>query len=178
MGRGQGAPAIVIKDRIYKLLLEESQKRTIKSHHYIRTRIILRSSVQGGGHAISKVERDLGISNNTVKVWRSRWISSYNEILIYEKGINDQVVSDSALISKILSCLEDAPRSGAPKTFTMAQTQQIVALACQKPEEHGIEMTTWTHEMLAHVAISKGIVKSISSRYVGELLKKKSTSTA
>ena len=78
---------------------------------------------------------------------------------------------------KILSYLEDAPRSGAPKIFTLAQTQQIVALACQKPTEHGIEMTTWTHEMLAHIAISKGIVDTISSRYVGILLKKKPPST-
>ncbi len=29
--------------------------------------------------------------------------------------------------------LKDSPRSGSPKTITLTQQQQIVALACQNP---------------------------------------------
>ncbi len=119
----------------------------------------------------------MDVTYNTVKTWRLRWTRIYPAILTYAEGPTGEGVSDSALMAKVLSYLEDTPRSGAPKIFTLSQTQQIVALACQKPTEHGIEMTTWTHEMLAHVAMSKGIVKTISSRYVGVLLKKKPTST-
>lgn len=58
------------------------------------------------------------------------WTTFYPAILIFQQGSTGEGVSDSALIVKILSYLEDAPRPGIPKTFTLAQTQQIVALAC------------------------------------------------
>ncbi len=51
--------------------------------------------------------------------------------------------------------------------------QQIVALASEKPQDHGIEMTNWTHEMLAKIAIAQGVVRKISSRHVGNILKKR-----
>ena len=179
MSRGKPiAPAIEMSARIFNLLVEESRKRTIKRHHLERIDILIRASHQGGGHSNGQIVRDLSISYNTVNTWRIRWSGFYPAILTDEKGPTGEGLSDSAFMVKILSYLEDAPRSGAPKRFTLSQTQQIVALACQKPVEHGIEMTTWTHEMLAHVAISKGIVESISSRYVGVLLKKKPTSTS
>jgi transposase len=178
MSRGKpAAPAIEMSARIFNLLVEEHRKRTIKRHHLERIAILIRASHQGGGHSNGQIVRDLSVSYNTVQSWRTRWTTFYPAILTYEKGPTDEGVSDSLLMVKLLSYLEDAPRSGAPKRFTLSQTQQIVALACQKPTEHGIEMTTWTHEMLAHVAMSKGIVKCISSRYVGVLLKKKPTST-
>lgn len=178
MNRGKPpAPAIEMKDRIYELLSQESRKRTIQGHHLDRIKILLSASHQGGGHSNGHIKRALDLSYNTVKTWRNRWTSFYPAILTFEQGPTGEGVSDGALMVKILSYLEDAPRPGAPKTFTLAQTQQIVALACQKPTEHGIEMTTWTHEMLAHVAMSIGIVETISSRYVGILLKKKPAST-
>jgi len=179
MGRGKpAAPAIEMTERIYNILLSESQKRTISKHYFERISILLLASTFGGGQSNGHIQRSLGVSYNTVKKWRNRWSHFYPAILAYELGSSGQVVSDSALLSKILSYLEDAPRSGAPKTITLAQTQQITALACQKPSEHDIEMTTWTHEMLAQVAIQKGIVKTISPRYVGVLLKKKPVATA
>jgi putative transposase len=179
MSRGKPpAAAIEMKARIYDLLAQESRKRTLPSHHRERIKILLQASHQGGGQSNGQIKRDLDISYNTVKTWRNRWPTFYPAILTYELGSDGKGVSDSALLSHILSYLEDAPRSGAPKTFTLSQVQQIVALACQKPHEHGIEMTTWTHEMIAHVAITKGIVETISSRYVGVLLKKKPAPTA
>lgn len=178
MRRGKpAAPAIELCPRIYDLFVEESRKRTIKRHHLERINILLNASVQGGGKSNGQITRDLKLSYNTVKTWRNRWTLLYPAILTFEQGLSGEGVSDGILMAKILSYLEDAPRPGAPKTFTLAQTQQIIALACQKPSEHGIEMTTWTHEMLAHVAQSLGIVETISSRYVGILLKKKPTAT-
>ena len=178
MSRGKpAAPAIEMNDGIFNLLVEERRKRTIKRHHLERIDILTRASHQGGGRSNGQVVRDLSVSYNTVKTWRARWTTFYPAILAVEKGATGEGASDGALMVKILSYLEDAPRSGAPKTFTLSQTQQIVALACQKPADHGIEMTTWTHEMLARVAMSKGIVERISSRYVGVLLKKKPAST-
>ena len=73
--------------------------------------------------------------------------------------------------------IKDAPRSGAPKKFTLAQEQAIVALACSKPRDYGIEMTDWNMEMLCNVAASKQIVESISTSQVSRLLKNTNLTT-
>lgn len=79
---------------------------------------------------------------------------------------------------RLISTLKDSPRSGAPKTITLAQEKQIIALACEHPADYQIEMADWTHEMLAKVVIAKGIVASISSRQVGRILKKQPSSAS
>jgi putative transposase len=78
----------------------------------------------------------------------------------------------------MLAVLEDAPRSGAPVRISMAQKQQITALACRKPQDYGIPVTQWNREMLAQVAVAQGIVETISPRYISELLKNQRTTTA
>ena len=178
MSRGvPPAPAISMSERIYNLLLNESHKRTIKRHHFERISILLRASIYGCSQSNGQITRELRISYNTVKSWRHRWTAFYHSPSSFEKDSLGEDISDSILVSKILSFLEDGYRSGAPKTFTLSQEHQIVALACQKPSECGIEMTTWTHQMLAHVAITKKIVKTISPRYIGTILKKKPAPT-
>lgn len=179
MNRGKpAAAAIEMSDRIFHLLVAEGSKRTIQRHHLDRLNILIQASHQGGGQSNGHISRTQRVAYNTVKTWRRRWVEFYPFLQTYAIGPTAEGVSDSALMLKILSYLEDAPRSGAPKTFTLAQTQQIVALACRKPSDFDIEMTTWTHEMLAHVAIAQGIVARISPRYVGVLLKKKPLATA
>jgi transposase len=131
----------------------------------------------GGSQNNAQIKRAMQISLNTVKSWRKRWTTCYAQLLVFEQGKDGTGVSDQVLLAQMLTFLEDLPRSGHPKEITLAQEQQIVALACLKPVEYGIEMTTWTHQMLAQVAITEGIVKTISSRYVGTILKKKSSKT-
>lgn len=46
------------------------------------------------------------------------------------------------------------------------------------PNKSNIEMTDWTYEMLAKVAVSKNIISSISSSQVGRILKNKPTPTS
>lgn len=119
---------------------------------------------------------ELGTTKKTVEKWRSRWEASY-EILrkVEVEGPNGQDRPGKAyeIIKQIQAILADRPRSGTPARITLAQKEQIVALATQKPEDHAIPMTVWTHEMLAHVAMARGIVDHISKRYVGTLLKKR-----
>ncbi len=173
MSRGKPpAAAIEMHERIYDLLYQESCKRTIQSHHRERINIILMASHIGGGHANGHIERTLSLAYNTVKTWRNRWSIRYPSILTFEKGQDGTGVSDTILLNHILSHLEDEPRPGAPKIFTTAQVQQISAIACQKPSEHGFELTNWSHGRIAQAAIAKGIVETISPRYVGILLKK------
>jgi hypothetical protein len=69
--------------------------------------------------------------------------------------------------------LEDLPRPGAPDTFTPEQLCQLIALACESPQDHGRPMTHWTQRELAAEASKQGIVQSISSHHLGRLLKKR-----
>ncbi len=175
MGRGKPpAPAIRMSQRHHKLLKKESSRHKIA--HQLKTRIsILLLASQGQSHA--GIKRALGVSVNTIKQWRSRWEEGYESLLEFELGKSGEGVSDKELLGRMISVLRDKPRSGTPKRITLSQEQQIVALACEKPEDYGIEMTQWNREMLAHVAKSKGIVETISPRYISEILKKKRASS-
>ena len=68
--------------------------------------------------------------------------------------------------------LEDAPRSGAPATFTPEQVCAIMALACEKPEESHLPLSQWSQSELARETVRRGIVDSISHGSVGRLLKR------
>ncbi len=59
--------------------------------------------------------------------------------------------------------LYDAPRSGAPATFTPRQRQQVIALACSEPPEGRVR---WTLELLCQCAAEQGIVASVSKSEV------------
>jgi transposase len=64
--------------------------------------------------------------------------------------------------------LFDAPRSGAPATFTARQRQQVVALACSEPPEGRVR---WTLQLLCRHAVKRGIVKSVGKSEVALWLK-------
>jgi len=175
MSRGKPAPAIPITDRQYALLKQHGAKHSLAHHYKTRISIVLLASE---GRTNASVGRELKIDLKTVKKWRRRWIAAFDSIEAFALGESGQGVSDQALLQKMLEVLKDRPRSGAPKRISLAQEQQIVALACQKPEDYGIPITQWNRELLAQVAISKGIVETISPRYTSEILKKKRAPTA
>ena len=64
--------------------------------------------------------------------------------------------------------LYDAPRSGAPASFTLRQQQQVIALACSAPPEGRVR---WTLELLCQQAAEQGIVESVSKSEVALWLK-------
>ena len=63
-----------------------------------------------------EISRLLSITVSPIKKWRSRWIASYDQLLIFECGVADKGVSDKELLERMLSTLQDLPRSGTPKT--------------------------------------------------------------
>jgi hypothetical protein len=82
----------------------------------------------------------------------------------------EEEASEKALRECIEGVLADAPRSGAPATFTPEQVVLIVALACEDPRDCGRPITHWAAAELADEAIERGIVRSISPRSVGRFL--------
>jgi len=95
------------------------------------------------GFGARQVSQILGVSRDTVQRWRKRWVDSKH------KNVKER--------------LEDAPRPGAPVTYTPEQICAIVALACELPIESGRPITHWTQEELANEVIKRGIVKYILS---------------
>ena len=117
----------------------------------LRARIILLAD-EGLNHRA--IGRKLGISRDMARHWRRRWLE------LAEKD------------RPALERLRDAPRSGAPPSFTAEQITHLYALACEDPRESGRPISHWTPRELADEMVKRKIVHSISPRHVGRLLKR------
>lgn len=176
MGRGHPPAAPIAMTSLQREVLQDiGRKHTTSQQIAKRIRILL---LANHGYSNSHISRELAISLNTVKSWRKRWQSEFEDLVTYESYLFKEQVSPLDFRKRLVDVLRDLPRSGSPKLITLAQEKQIIALACEEPIKHQVEMTNWTHEMLAKVAAAKGIVVKISSRQVGRILKKKPSSTA
>jgi putative transposase len=116
----------------------------------------------------------MGMTRNTVIKWRGRWQDNQDRV----DALEDAEVSEKDVREAVENILADAPRSGAPPTFTAEQVVQIVAIACEDPARSGRPVTHWTPEEVADEAIQRGVVESISPRQVGRFLKRGGAETA
>lgn len=112
--------------------------------------------------------RRLGIDRQRVRRWRQRWLLAEGQLADAEAA----GAEDKDLRRIMLDVLSDEPRSGRPPEITAEQTAQIIAVACEPPEESGRPVTHWTARELADEARKRGIVDSISARHVSRLLKR------
>ena len=129
-----------------------------------RSRIILLSA-----KGVSNVEQGvrLDVDRQRARRWRTRWAQSEERLAAAEQ----EGASDKDL-AKLLACLlADNERSGAPSKFTAEQLTQIIAVACELPEQSDRPVTHWTPTELADEVIQRGIVTSISPRHVDRVLK-------
>ncbi len=120
-----------------------------------RARIILLAAT---GVGIVETARELRIGRKTAGHWRRRWC-------------------DAAATAGVAARLGDAPRSGAPATFTPEVICQIMAMACEDPETLDVAISHWSQSELARQSVARGIVKNISHGSVGRFLKKRPTSS-
>ena len=115
----------------------------------------------------SAVANAVGVDRDTVRLWLSRWRSVQGDL----ERLEAEQLSAGLYRRKIECLLSDAPRPGAPPTFSEAQKQQIIALASETPEQAGVPVTHWSHGLLAQTVTTKGIAQSISPAQVGRFLK-------
>jgi putative transposase len=118
----------------------------------LRGRIILEANA---GKNNSQIARELGISVETVRAWRTRWLA------LQPVAASDLSVQDR---------LSDVPRPGRRSQITAEQTCQLIAMACEQPKERPISQ--WTGREIADEAMARGIIKQISPRHAARLLKK------
>lgn len=124
---------------------------TTPQHIARRARIILLANEEGMPN--QQIAEQFGTTKGKVTKWLKRWI-------------------DGALVP-IRERLSDRPRSGRPDNISAEQWCQIVALACESPEDYGRPITHWTSRELADEAVKQGIVESLSAGHLRKVLKKK-----
>jgi putative transposase len=126
-----------------------------------RARLVLAAAA---GERNEPLARQFRCSPSTVRKWRARWAAAEAQLAAAEADHPD-------LQQAIAAVLADAPRSGAPDTFTAEQIVQIINLACTPPPEADRPVAAWTPRELAEEAVKQGIVPAISPRSVGRFLK-------
>ena len=120
----------------------------------LRARMILQAADDVG---VRESARELGVWPKTVRYWRGRWRQAPPAQSVPER-------------------LADAPRSGAPATYTPEQICAVIAMTCEKPSESERPISHWSQREIADEAIRRGLVSNISQRSVGRFLKKRPTS--
>lgn len=156
--------SVVLSDKQQELLKRLCRRQTSPQRLVRRAKTILLAAEGLSNEAIAK---ELGISRNSVSLWRGRW-DAQTEGLQEAEAAGD---SDRTLRKRIQSMLQDAPRPGAPSDFSAEQLVQIISVACESPEDSGRPVTHWTPRELRDEVIKRGIVKTISTRTVGRFFK-------
>jgi putative transposase len=127
----------------------------------LRVRIVLAAA---SGMRNLPMTTHLACSLKTVIKWRARWHAAQSRLAAVETDPADL----RRMIGRVLA---DAPRPGAPDTFTAEQIVQIINLACTPPAASGRPVDAWTPRELADEAVKRQIVSSISPTSVGRFLK-------
>ena len=139
------------------LLRQHSTPQTLA----LRARIVLAAA---RGMRNVPITRELACSLKTVIKWRARWAAAEPQLAAAEGDTADL----KRMIARVLA---DAPRPGAPDTFTAEQIVLIINLACTPPADAGRPVDAWTRRELADEAVKRQIVASISPTSVGRFLK-------
>ena len=126
----------------------------------LRVQVILAAAT---GQRNEPLARQLGCTPATARKWRRRWDAAAPHLAAAD---DDRPTLERA----VAAALADAPRAGAPATFTAAQIVQIINLACRPPEHFARPVTAWTPRELADEAVKQGIVPAISPRSVERFL--------
>src|SRR2546421_11422969 len=150
--RGPKPQPLYLKEDERKELEQVVRRHSTPQQQALRGRMILAAA---DGSNNSQIARELGVSVDTVRTWRMRWIG------LQAVSLEDLPISER---------LRDIPRPGRPAQITAEQTCQMVAMACEQPKERPI--SHWTGREIADEVMARGIIAQISPRHAARLLKK------
>jgi transposase len=161
--RGPRPVSLEVTPRQQQLLEQIVRRASSPQSEATRAKIILAAASGLNNQAIAD---RLGLDVQTVRTWRGRWAEAADRLAAIETEGDA-----AALRAAVHELLRDAPRPGAPGTFTPEQICQIVAVGCEPPADSGRPVTHWTPTELADEVVKRGIVSRISPRSVGRFLK-------
>lgn len=140
---------INLTDREIDILTRLMNRHTTPQHIARRAKIIFLANHEYISNHMIAIR--LEIHPNEVTLWTKRWI---------ENGL-----------IPVIERLSDRPRAGRPDTITPEQWCQIIAIACENPEDHGIPITHWSSPELANRVCELGVVENLSAGYLRKFLK-------
>ena len=158
----QPASVVHLTSRVRKLLKRLLRRQQLPRCLVWRMRIVLQAAK---GRSNSRIAQRLGLDRGTVRLWRDRWatVQAQLETALLEGATRRQ------LLTLLETVLADAPRTGAPDTFTPEQRVLIIAVSCEPPSLSARPVPNWTpHELVAEV-VKRGLAPSISARTIGRL---------
>lgn len=158
--KGPKPPVVNLSDAERQGLQKLSKAYGTEQQIALRARIVLAAS-QGLNNA--QIGRELNITVDTARLWRDRWLEL-------------QPIPLTEL--KLAARLCDLHRAGKPSAITTDQLCQIVALACEKPEQSARPISQWSGREIADEIMKRGIVAHISPRHAARLLKRSRSSAA
>jgi transposase len=167
--RSQGGPrgpqaAPVALSESQRAVLEAIVRRATSPQRAVtRARIVLQAAA---GARNQEIGESLGLQRATVRRWRVRWNEARTPLDETERSGDSK-----ALALLIEAVLADEARPGAPATYTAEQICQIVAIACEAPEESERPISQWSAAQVAAEAVNRQVVSQISARTVGRFLK-------
>jgi len=160
--RGPKPAAVHLSEKQQTILRKIKQSRQSPHSIVTRAKIVLQASA---GERNQHIADNLGVHVDMVRRWRNRWIEKAEWLQTIEEEGNEKEIRQS-----IAEALADEARSGAPGKFSAEEVCQIIAIACELPEESDRPVTHWTRRELTDEVIEREIVPSISSRQVGRYL--------
>jgi len=152
--RGPKPVPIVLTDQERHQLTLLVRRHTTPQQLVLRARIVL-AAADGANNC--QLARQFSVSRDTVRLWRERWLA-----------LQAASLDDLPLIDR----LTDAPRPGAPRRITAEQECQIIALACEPPQDAHRPISQWTGREIADEIKQRGIVTTISDRHAARLVKR------
>jgi putative transposase len=150
------------------LLAKLTTATTSPQRLVLRAKLLLAYARSG---STTIVAADLATTREAVRRWRDRWRQYAGELADLEAKYHGNDLSAAHYAKELAAILADAPRPGAPPTFSEDQRARIIALATEEPEQAGIPITHWTCDTLRDAAVDKGIVPTISRSRVNVFLK-------
>lgn len=156
------AAKIQLTERQYSVLQQIRRSTTAPQRLVQRVTVILMGFA---GVLNVTIAQEVGLARKQVGLWRRRWQQSFDALVAIECR-----ESQAEFRRAIEDVLSDAPRSGSTGSFTAEQVTQVLALACEPPEQSGRPIDRWTHRELVDEAVLRGIVSSISDSQVGRYL--------
>jgi transposase len=156
------AAKVVVTEKQQEILKEYTASRSVSVSLAQRSRIILLAFDRLNNEAI---EREVGLGHDQVGLWRRRWRDNWNRLIGIECAEDLHELKNA-----IKELLADAHRSGRPPEISSEQQAELIATACENPQDSGRPIACWTSDELADEMTTRGTFLTISGRWVRQLL--------
>ncbi|MBW4541681.1 MAG: helix-turn-helix domain-containing protein [Myxacorys chilensis ATA2-1-KO14] len=163
--------SVIVLSTAQRECLEQLARQTTNPYRMVRRAQIILAAAQGKTN--SEITQHLQLDRAQVRMWRQRWLNSQDRLVHAEAN-----EAENGLRAVVLDLFRDEARPGTPSQFSLEQVVQIVALACEDPQQSGRPISEWSVRELADEAVRRGIVESISPRSVERFLKRGQFTTA